>query len=85
MPVDGVAPRRTLVTRRDELRPVQRGTEDTDERVVTSHTEMCEGCEVTSAELQPDVERVTVRSDVVNQTDQRKQRPLLRSERSRPS
>ena len=74
-----------MVARRDELRSVQFGVEDTDEGVMTSHTEMCEGCEVTSVEKGRDVERVTVRSDVVKQTDQRKQRLLLRSERSRPS
>ena len=32
--------RRKLVTRRDELRPVQGGTEDTAERVMTSRTEL---------------------------------------------
>ena len=32
---------------------------------MTSHTEMCEGCEVTSVEEGHDVERVTARSDVV--------------------
>ena len=74
MLVDGVAPRRKLVTRRDELWAVQGGTEDTDERVMTSHTEMCEGCKVTSVEEGHDVERVTVRSDVVMQTDQRKKK-----------
>ena len=60
--------RRKLVTSRDELRPVQGGTEDTDERAMTSHTEMCEGCNVTSVEEGHDVERVIVRSDVVKET-----------------
>ena len=78
-------PRRKLVPRRDELLPVQGGKEDIGERVMTSHTEMCEGCEVTSVEEGHDVERVIVRSDAVKQTDQRKKRPLPRSERSRPS
>ena len=59
---------RKLVTSRDELRPVQGGTEDTDELVMTSHTEICEGCEVTSVEEGHDVERATVRSDVVKET-----------------
>ena len=40
--------------------------------IMTLHNEMCEGCEVTSAKGGPDVERMTVRSDVVMQTDQRK-------------
>ena len=47
---------------------MQGGTEDTDERAMTSHTEMCEGCNVTSVEEGHDVERVTVRSDVVKET-----------------
>ena len=42
-----------LVTPRDELRPVQGRTEDTDERVMTSHTEKSE---VTSVEEGHDVE-----------------------------
>ena len=42
--------KRKLVTRRDELWPVQGGAEDTGERVMTSYTELCEGCEVTSVE-----------------------------------
>ena len=33
---------------------------------MTLRTEMCEGCEVTSVEEGHDVERVAVRSDVVN-------------------
>ena len=79
-------PRRKLTTRRDELWSVQGGTEDTGERVMTSHTDMCEGCEVISGEEGHDVERVTVRSDAVMQTDQRKKNDHLpRSERSRPS
>ena len=41
------------------------GTEGTDERVVTSHTKMREGCEVTSVEEGHDVERVTARSDEI--------------------
>ena len=65
-------PRGKLVFRGDELRPVQGWAEDTDERVMTSHTEMCQGCEVTSVEEGHEVERVTVRSDVVKRTDQRK-------------
>ena len=56
------------MTSRDELRPVQGGTEDTDERAMTSHTEMCEGCEVTFVEEGHDVERVPVRCDVVKET-----------------
>ena len=48
------------------------------------HTEMCEGCEVTSGRKDI-VQRVTVQSDVVMQTDQRKKRSLSRSERSRSS
>ena len=44
---------RRLVTPRDELRPVQGRTEDTDERVMTSHTEKSE---VTSVEEGHDVE-----------------------------
>ena len=53
---------------------MQGGTEDTDERVLTlmvsmtSHTEMCEGCEVTSVEEAHVVERVTARCDVVKET-----------------
>ena len=60
--------RRKLVTSSDELRPVQGGTEDADEHVMTSHTEICEGCEATSVEEGHEVERVTVRSDVVEET-----------------
>ena len=60
--------RRKLVTNRDKLWPAQGGTEDTDERAMTSHTEMCDGCEVTSGEEAHVVERVTVRSDVVKET-----------------
>ena len=77
--------KRRRVTRRDELRPVQGGAEDTDERVMTSYTEMCDGCDVHFQEEGHDVERVTLQSDVVMQTDQRKKRPLSRSERSRSS
>ena len=44
---------RSGVTRRDELRPVQGEAEDTDERVMTLHTD---GCEVTSVEEGHDVE-----------------------------
>jgi len=51
---------RRLVTKRDELRPVQGRAEDPDERVMTSHTETCEGCEVTSVKEGHDVERVIV-------------------------
>ena len=46
---------RRLVTR-CELRPVQGGEEDTEERVMTSHTETCESCEVTSVEEGHDVD-----------------------------
>ena len=53
---------RRRVTRRDELLPVQGGAEDTDERVMTSHTEMCEDFEVTSVEEGHDVERVTAQN-----------------------
>ena len=53
---------RRRVTQRDELLPVQGGAEDTDERVMTSHTEMCEDCEVTSVEEGHDVERVTAQN-----------------------
>ena len=42
--------KRREATRRDELRPVQGGAEDADERVVASHAETCEGYEVTSVE-----------------------------------
>ena len=49
---------RSLFTQGCELQTVQGGAEDTDERVMTSHTEMCEGCEVTSVEEGYDVERV---------------------------
>jgi len=45
-----------LVTQRDELRPVQGRAEDTDERVMTSHTDKCEKSEVTSVEEGHDVE-----------------------------
>ena len=44
---------RRLVTQRDELRPVQSRAEDTDECVMTSHTE---GCQVTSVEEGHDTE-----------------------------
>ena len=47
---------RRLVAQRDDLRPVQGGEEDTNERVMTSHTEMCEDCEVTSVEEGHDVD-----------------------------
>ena len=47
---------------------MQSGTEDTDERAMKSHIWMCKGCEVTSVEEAHVVERVTVRSDVVNGT-----------------
>ena len=57
--------KRRRVTRRDQLRPVQDGAEDTDERVMTSHTEMCEGREVSSVVEEHDVERVTARSDEI--------------------
>ena len=40
------------VIRRDELRPVQGGEEDTDERVMTSHTEKCEKSENYAKESQ---------------------------------
>ena len=42
---------------------MQGGGEDTDERVMTSHTEICEGCEVSSVEEGHDVERVIARSE----------------------
>ena len=45
---------------RDELRPAQGRAEDTDERVKTMHTEMCEKSVVTSVEEGYDVERVIV-------------------------
>ena len=45
---------------RDELRPVQGRAEDTDKRVKTLHTEMCEKSDVTSVEEGYDVERVIV-------------------------
>ena len=45
----------------DESRSVKDGAEDTNERVMTSHTEMCEqsaeGCEVASVEEGHDSER----------------------------
>ena len=43
----------------DEPRSVKDGSEDTDERVLTSHTE---GCEVTSVEEGRDVERATAQN-----------------------
>ena len=49
---------RRLVTR-CELRPVQGGEEDTEVRVMTLHTEMCEKSEVTSVEERHHVERMT--------------------------
>ena len=54
-PYDISQPRK-LVTCRDELRPVQGGGEDTGERVITSHTEMCEKSEVISVEEGHDVD-----------------------------
>ena len=47
---------RRLATQRDDLRPVQGGEEDTDQRVMTLHTEMCEKSEVTSVEEGHDVD-----------------------------
>ena len=44
----------------DEPRSVKDGAEDTNERVVTSHTK---GCKVTSVEQRHDVERVTAQND----------------------
>ena len=46
----------------DEPRSVKDGAEDTDERVMTSHTE---GCEVTSVEEGHDVERATAQNDEI--------------------
>ena len=43
---------RMLVTQRDELRPVQGRAEDTEERVMTSHTEKCEKSENCAKESQ---------------------------------
>ena len=40
----------------DESRSVKDGAEDTNEGVMTSHSEMCEGCKVTSVEEGDDVE-----------------------------
>ena len=66
MPLDGVALlEKAGNTERDELWPVQGGAEDTDERVMTSHTEMCEGCESPSVEEGHDVERVTAQNDEI--------------------
>ena len=48
--------------------------EDADERVMTSHTEMCEGCVVTSGEEGHDVERVIL---------VRQQRSAIQMSRSR--
>ena len=56
---------------------MQGWAEDTNERVMMPHTEMCEGCDVTSGEEGHDVARVTVQSDAVMQTDQRRKRPLV--------
>ena len=51
----------------DDFRSVKDGAEDTDERVMTSHSETCEqsgeGCKVTSVEEGHDVERMTAQSD----------------------
>ena len=47
----------------DEPQSVKDGAKDTDECAMTSHTEMCEDCEVTSVEEGHDVERVTAQSD----------------------
>ena len=46
---------RRLVTRCD-LQPVQGGEKDTEERVMTLHTETCESCKVTSVEEGHDVD-----------------------------
>ena len=55
---------RRLVTWRGELRP-QGGAEDTEDRVVWLHTEMCNQGEVTSGAEGHDVERVIrLRTDV---------------------
>ena len=55
-----ISEQRKLGTRRDELRPVQGEEENTEELVMTFHTEMCEKSEVTSVEEGHDVERVIV-------------------------
>ena len=47
---------------------MQSGAEDTDDRALSLHTEMCEKGEVTSVEEGHDVERVIARSDVVKDT-----------------
>ena len=47
----------------DEPWSVKDGAKDTDECAMTSHTEMCEDCEVTSVEAGHDVERVTAQCD----------------------
>ena len=41
-----------LITQREELRPVQGSAEDTEERVMTSHTKKCEKSESCAKELQ---------------------------------
>ena len=43
---------RWRVTQRDDPRPVQGGEEDTEERVMTSHTEKCETSENCAKESQ---------------------------------
>ena len=59
-----MTPSERRVVTRCELRPVQGREEDTEQRVMTLHTEMCEKSEVTSVEEGHDVERMTAQSDV---------------------
>ena len=66
----------------DEPRSVKDGAEDTNERVVTPHTEMCEDCEVTSVEEGHDVERVIARNDEIMEDVEEKRAPECAMEQS---
>ena len=55
--------RRRLVSSGGELLPAQGGAEDTEERVLALHTEMCESGEIPSVEEGHDVE-----SDIAEET-----------------
>ena len=66
----------------DEPRPVKDGAEDTDERVMTSHTEMREDCEVTSVEEGHDVELGTARNDEITEDVEEKRVPECAMEHS---
>ena len=57
---------------------MQGGAEDTDERVMTSHTEMCEGCDVTSVEDGHGVDLVTAQNgEIVGSLKQLKAKRTL--------